>query len=526
MLQSPLPSQPGMPLSAQAMQALIEAAPDALLIVNGAGQILLGNLQTEVLFGYRGKELLGMSLEALLPERFRQIHVHHRHAFAASPHTRPMGEDLELFGRRKNGEEFPVEISLSPLTQGEESYFMAMVRDVTPRKRLEQALRAAERDAAQRAQLAETHLALLRHMINAMPSAVFLVRGADARLVLANAATAQIWGATWPIGQAMPDFLQEHQILILGMDGRPLLLPDLATIRAVQTRETVHQHQEVIRHPDGTLLPILMHAMPLPADVLHGIDDLPLSDEAEGALVMAQDVTPLKEAERLKDEFIGIAAHELRNPLGALKGFADMLRVQTARGRGPALADWQMEAIEAIDQAADRLTELTDDLLDVTRLQAGRLELHPGRYDLIALVRRVIARQQITTQDHTILLHADPQTLIISIDPLRMEQVLNNLINNAIKYSPDAKVIEVQVQTDATTETVTISVQDQGIGIPTAQHMLLFRRFARADNAQGIGGTGLGLYLCRAIVELHQGHIWFASEEGSGTTFYVTLPLE
>lgn len=363
-------------LTPEAMQALFDVAPDAFLIVNAAGQIVLSNHQAEVLFGYACAELLGMPVEQLLPERFRATHGVQRRGYVAVPYTRPMGIGLELLGRRNDGEEFPVEISLSSLVNGEETQTIAIVRDVTQRKQLEASVRVVER-----------------------------------------------------------------------------------------------------------------------------------------------------EAERVKDEFIGIAAHELRNPLAALKGFADMLRVQTARGRGPTLADWQTEAIESIDQAANRLVELTDDLLDVTRLQAGRLELHRGQHDFVALVQRTIARQQIPTKHHTIRLHTDALSIFLTIDPLRIEQVLNNLINNAIKYSPDAHAISVSIQTDTTIGIVTLSVTDQGIGIPAAQHRLLFQRFGRADNAQGIGGTGLGLYLSREIVERHQGHIWFTSKEGHGSTFFVTLPL-
>ena len=363
-------------LTPVAMQTLIEAAPDAFLIVNAAGKIVLSNHQAEVLFGYTRAELFQLPLERLLPERLRASHVQHRHGYVAMPHTRPMGIGLELFGCRNDGEEFPVEISLSPLLNDKETQTIAIVRDVTQRKQLEALVHEAER-----------------------------------------------------------------------------------------------------------------------------------------------------EAERVKDEFIGIAAHELRNPLAALKGFADMLRVQTARGHGPSLAEWQTEAIESIDQAASRLVDLTDDLLDVTRLQAGRLDLHPGQHDLVALVQRAIARQQITTQHHTMRLHTTQPCILLTIDPLRIEQVVNNLINNAVKYSPDAPEIVVAIHTDPATDTVTFSVTDHGIGIPAAQHRLMFQRFGRADNAQGIGGTGLGLYLCRQIVERHHGHITFTSAEGQGSTFVVTLPL-
>ncbi|MGZ3645263.1 MAG: sensor histidine kinase, partial [Ktedonobacteraceae bacterium] len=244
-------------------------------------------------------------------------------------------------------------------------------------------------------------------------------------------------------------------------------------------------------------------------------------------IVVQQDVTALKEAERLKDEFIGIAAHELRTPLAVIKGFSQTLIVQTAHGKGPELADWQTEAIQDIDRATSRLVELTEDLLDVTRLQAGRLQLQFEPTDLVALVQRIVKRFKVTTERHQIELETSEENLVVTIDPRRIEQVVSNLISNAIKYSLDADKIEIAAFEDKSTNSAMFYVRDYGIGIPAHQQARIFSRFMRADNAHAnnIGGTGLGLYLCRELVERHNGRIWFESEEGHGSTFYVSLPL-
>lgn len=257
-----------------------------------------------------------------------------------------------------------------------------------------------------------------------------------------------------------------------------------------------------------------------------------------GAVVVWHDVTEARrliierrnhaEAEALKDEFIGIAAHELRNPLAVLKGFAQMLIVQTARGKGPQLTDWQMEAIEGIDQSTSRMVELIDDLLDVTRLQAGRLELYLEPTNLIDLTRRVITKLQITTERHTVALHTTLEHLVVNLDARRMEQVLNNILGNAIKYSPDGGSIDITISEDGKQQMALLSIQDRGIGIPLSQQARVFGRFVRAENAQllGIGGTGLGLYLSRELVERHGGRIWFESAEGEGSTFFIALQIE
>jgi signal transduction histidine kinase len=326
----------------------------------------------------------------------------------------------------------------------------------------------------------------------------------------------------------MQEFLREQHIRIAQTDGRPLPTEHLATLRAVRQQQTIRHHQEVIRHADGTSLPVLVNAVPL---ALPGLSVFERSDAAHAeevaALVVHQDISALKEAEQIKDEFISIAAHELRTPLAVLQGFAQTLLRQTTRLHEPLLATWQIEALDGINQATRRMVELVDDLLDVSRLQAGHFPIHPVPTDIVALTRRVVARLQLTTERHHLLVHTTAEYFVASVDPPRIEQVLTNLLNNAIKYSPGGGAIQIELHADPQETVLQLSIADQGIGIPQAQQAQIFGRFARAENArlQGIGGTGLGLYLCRELIEQHHGHIWFESHEGQGSTFFLTLPL-
>ena len=377
----------------------------------------------------------------------------------------------------------------------------------------------------------EARRALLQLILEELPSSVYLVQGQDARLVLANQAATTLWGARWSIGEPMHEFLARNAIRIFGTDGRALEVSRLATIRAVQASETIRQQQEVIRHADGTTLPVLVNAVPLPLPTLtlsfsEGKNH-PAHETEIAALVVHQDVTALKEAELVKDEFIGLAAHELRTPLAVLKGFAQTLIVQTARGKGPELAEWQNEALQEIDQATTHLVDLTEDLLDVTRLQAGQLELHIEPIDVISDLQRLLSRLQMTTTHHQLSLHTTLSHLIISADARRLEQVLTNVLGNAIKFSPAGGLVEVTIQRDEQTNLGLLRISDHGIGIPASQQARIFGRFVRADNAQasGIRGTGLGLYLCRELVERQGGRIWFESVEGEGSTFWIAFPL-
>jgi len=406
------------------------------------------------------------------------------------------------------------------------SRILLAMEDLTERRRLEQIEQRVRAET-------EVRLALLQRILDELPSSVYLVRGSDARLVLANHASTNLWGASWLPGQPMAKFLTANGIRIFDVDGRPLPLAQFATLRAVGQGETVRQHQEVIRHPDGTALPVLVNAVGFDASYLLPVSSFSFPsghstvEEERAALVVHQDVSALKDAEQLKDEFLSIAAHELRTPLAVLRGFAQTLLVQTGRGRGPQLADWQTEALQDIDVAVSRLDALTGDLLDVARLQAGRFVLHLEQADLVALTRRVVKERQLTTQRHLLSFQSVMEQIVVVVDRGRIEQVLSNLLSNAIKYNPEGGSILVTLGQEDETNTILLSVQDHGIGIPAREQARLFGRFVRAENAlnEGIGGTGLGLYLCRELIEWHGGRIWFTSKEGAGSTFFLSLPL-
>ena len=524
---------------AQELDAIFESIVDGVALVDDKGKVLRENRMAHGLLKALGKnaegteELLRTAAEhALNGDVEHSIPVTvvddskeaREYLVSASPLRQPGGSGpLKAYtGPDKSGSN-RLDNNLTDSSQEVVSGAVVVLHDVTEANRLLQ-----ERQAHAET---EERRALLQTVIDELPSSVYLVRGYDARLVLANRAVAELWGATWAHDQPMSDFLATNGIRVFHFDGRPLALAEFATLRAVQTGESVRHQQEIIVHRDGTTLPVLVNAVALNPLVLGWTSAGDANGNQGGperaAIVVHQDVTALKEAERLKDEFIGIAAHELRSPLAVVKGFAQTLILQTKRGKGPELADWQMEAIQDIDQATSRLVELTEDLLDVTRLQAGRLELHFEPTDLVALVKRTVARFRVTSEQHTITVNTMPEHMVVMADPRRIEQVLSNLINNAIKYSPDGGDIEISAQEDQKANAALLSVRDHGIGIPAHQQGRIFSRFMRADNAHiyNIGGTGLGLYLCRELVERHGGRIWFESVEGQGSTFCVSLPL-
>lgn len=496
-------------------QAFLELAPDGIIVADSAGHILLVNHQTEVLFGYDRSLLIGRPVETLLPSRVHAIHEQHRARYGAAPHTRPMGTNLDLYGQRRDGSEFPVEVSLSPLPSGSDLLVIAIVRDVTERARLEKEARAAS----------QRRLALLQTVLDKLPGGAYLVRGPDARLVLANRAATEVWGASWEEGLPLSAFLRESGVRYLTAEGQPLPLEQMITMQIVHGGPRMRQQRETVRRLDGTHLPILLSAVAIESELLG--EDPSSGAEQRAALVLIQDISELQALEQLKDQFITVAAHELRTPLTAILGFASMLTVQTRLGRGPELADWQLEAIGEIEEASGRMNTLVKDLVDATRIQAGRLELELAPLDLVATVRRCAARFQLSTKHHTLTVQVPEEPVLLEADGPRLEQVLGNLLGNAIKYSPQGGPVSIVVQVNRASGWAEVRIQDAGIGIPADQQSLLFGRFVRASNVHDyhIPGTGLGLYVCRELVERHGGHIWFESAEGVGTTFFIMLPL-
>lgn len=638
-------------LTLNILAAFLDYLPDALIVADEAGTIVLMNVRAETLFGYDHHELIGQPIERLLPEHLRTAHVTYRAHYVQHARSRLMGIGRDLLAQRKDGNHFPVEISLRPLRIEHTLHVIAAVRDVTAQREIERehtqisqrlrqqdqllslahdailvrdpasrivswnegaeqlygwtaqevtgqithtllqtrfplskealdheleqhgqwrgeltytcrdgrqvivesrqvlvyddqgapsAILEINRDVTERHRLEQlereawvemdARLKVFQEILDRLPNGVFLVQGPHLRLLLANQAATVLWGAQWPRGQSEEEFLHQQGIQLLAPNGQPLPLDDLTGRRAMTTGSPVLFRQLVIRRADGTRLPVVVDAIPftnlsllprLPQEMISA-----LASAERVVLVVYQDVSALKEAEMLKDQFISLATHELRTPVTIVRGYADLLLARAARGSEYGLNEWQREKVQEMKQASQQLASLTEDLLDVTRMQAGQFELEKRLTDLVALTRRMIKRLQATTDQHQLAFQTARPQLQAMVDAVRIEQVLSNLFSNAIKYSPDGGLIEITLEEHIEPHEARFHIRDQGMGIPRSQQAHLFGRFVRAENVRvaGIRGTGLGLYLCRELVERHGGRIGFESEEGVGSTFFFSLP--
>jgi PAS domain S-box-containing protein len=240
-----------------------------------------------------------------------------------------------------------------------------------------------------------------------------------------------------------------------------------------------------------------------------------------GAVLVIRDITALQELDRKKDEFLSVASHELRTPLTTIKGYTQLL-AQTVNDLEP---QERATYINAVLGEIERMMGLISELLDVSRIETNRLQIHPQTIQWLPFIEGRISAFRV--QHPARFIHFDvnaPETTVVA-DPDRMRQVVDNLLSNALKYSPEGSDIDVRVVSED--GHVATSVTDHGIGIPRDEIPQLFERFHRARNVSSryYGGLGLGLYIARAIVEAHDGEITVESEEGVGSTFTMRLPV-
>ncbi len=227
-----------------------------------------------------------------------------------------------------------------------------------------------------------------------------------------------------------------------------------------------------------------------------------------------------RELARMQDEFISTISHELRTPLGMIKGYVTTLMREDAKWD----SETRLEFLEIVDEEADRLRELIDNLLDSSRLETGTLGMTLEPTKLSTIIRDSVSRTQAVYPDMEVEIDIGDDIPVLQADPTRIAQVMDNLLSNANKYAPGSQIA---VASDRRDNVVEIGVQDGGLGIPPEHVPHLFERFYRVpEQSSNVRGTGLGLYICRKIIEAHSGEIGVESQEGSGTRIFFTLPVE
>ncbi len=367
--------------------------------------------------------------------------------------------------------------------------------------------RIVERKRAEEA--VRTERQRLQALMATSPVGIF-VADADGHVLLANAEMERIVGLSYQPDDQLERY--EQAAVYRRANGHPYAVEELPLQRALYRGEAVRAEEVTFDLPDGRVIPTLVNATPIYST----------GGEIAGAIATIQDITPLQEVERLRSEFLGVVSHELKTPLTAIKGSAAMaLGRQTpldaARARG---------FLQIIDEQADRLAGLVDNLLDMTRIEAGSLSVSPEPTDLSAVLGEATATFARGSDSHEVRVEVPEDLPAVNADRERIGQVLSNLLSNAAKFSPQVEPITVSVERDPVH--VVVHVRDRGRGIPEEKLPHLFRKFSQIheEQARGLGGSGLGLAICKGIVEAHGGRIWAESAgPGRGSTFSFSLPI-
>ena len=519
---------------------IISISADAIISIDAEQRITIFNSGAEQVFGYSQAEAIGTPLDNLIPERFRNTHRQHVERFASEAVTaRRMGERLTtIAGLRKNGEEFPAEAAISKLQVGDKTLLTVALRDITERKRFEK----------EQQFLAE--------------AGAVLATSLDYEQTLASVAQLVVRDfADWCMVEVVEEHEQIRRLKVVAGDpskkdvcaflekvainrDRPYLLRTVfatkqsllvehVTSEQVESFAQGPEHLQALRAMNPTslmALPLLRHDRLLGALAFisstgsrhYGRGDLRLAEAlAERAAIAIENARLYRasvDATQLRDQVLGVVAHDLRNPLSTI-----LMQASVLKRYGPQPERRSQKPMEVIERAARRMNRLIQDLLDVALMEAGQLTIERAQLSASGLIVEVVDMQRPLASSSSVELRVevDPDIPDVSGDRDRLLQVFENLIGNAIKFTKAGG----RITAGATSkdDEVVFWVADTGCGIASENLPHVFDRFWQATKA-GRHGAGLGLPITKGIVEAHGGRIWVESAAGSGSTFFFTIP--
>ncbi len=487
-------------------KSLLESAPDSMVIVNSEGRIVLVNAQTENLFGYPRSELLGKSLDLLIPTN-RDLDSE---SSVEAP-WKSISNDLldsqikralDMHGKSIEGAEFPVEISVSPLKTEQGLLISIAIRDITERKQAERTLRHSEEK--------------FRRLVEGFSrDYIFYSRHRDGALTYISPSIQNI------LGYNPREFLNQTAPPLSDPDRNPhakamneaLLRGETPPSYEVEVRDSENQKRylELVEFPvfseDGQVIG------------MEGIaKDVTLDKKAEREMLRAREAA--EAANRAKSEFLSNMSHELRTPLNGVLGYVQILQ------RDPSVSSGQRECLESIESCGQHLLTLINDVLDLSKIESGNLEVENAPCDLRKLLKGVIDIVRQRAVNKGLKIHCEISDHVPDLaltDQTKLRQVLVNLLGNAVKFTQKGHVLLRARVTP--TDRLEIDVEDTGIGMDEAQLEEIFDPFKQVEGGKAAGGTGLGLAISKRLSQALQGSLRVRSELGQGSCFTVSLPL-
>lgn len=468
---------------------------DAVVTIDEAGIVRSYNKAAERIFGYHSAEVIGANVSMLMPSPYAEEHDGYLARYLRERKSHVIGIGRKLPGRRKNGEIFPLLLSVTEIPTGNGYQFIGVVRDVSEDQKTRRKAEALGLVIGQRGRFIQT-------ITDAMPG-LLSYWDKDLRCSFANKSYLEWFGKSPEeiFGATMRDLL-----------GESLFALNEPYLRGVMSGERQYFERTQTK-ADGSVGHTLAHYIP----------DFDTDGTVVGFFVLVTDVTPLKEVDRLKAEFVSSVSHELRTPLTSIRGALGLVLGMF----GKDFPDNVRQLLENANRNSERLTLLINDILDMEKLSAGKLQFHMEVQPLMPLVEEALTANYGYGVEHRVqfALVERADEVKVLVDGQRLAQVLSNYLSNAAKFSPSQANVEIGVRRMG--EQVRVSVRDFGPGVPVNFRAHIFNKFSQADasDTRKKGGTGLGLAITRELVERMDGKVGFDSVEGEGATFFFDLPV-
>ncbi len=485
---------------------VVEASPNAIVLVDSHGLIVMVNRQTELMFGYERQELLQQPVEKLLPGDQREGHVGLRSGYQENPEPRRMGNNRELFGQHRDGRLIPLEVGLSPLRSGAERWVQAVIIDISERKAAEQRFRL---------------------VVEASPNAIVLV-DSRGQIAMVNQQAEQMFGYSRQelFGQSVEmllpkDLRHSHVSFRQGYQDNP------EPRRMGSNRDLFGQHR------DGRLIPLEVGLSPIRSgnDTLVQAVIIDISERKAAEKRLRDQAEQLVLANRYKSEFLANMSHELRTPLNSILILSDQLRQNSAGN----LTAKQAKHADIVHRAGSDLLQLINSVLDLAKVESGRMQVKLEPLSVQEMLVELDASMRPMAELKGLQLRTQVQPGVpraIRSDRVRLHQILRNLLSNALKFTEQGEVsLSISYEPldrDDGHAQLSFTVRDSGIGIAAEQHEQIFQAFQQIDGSTSrrFGGTGLGLAITRKLVEALGGEVNLQSTPGQGSCFTVRLPVQ